>query len=270
MQIAGQETLNAFRTMQDQIIAWRRDFHTHPELGFQEHRTAEVVADLLSGMSLRVETGVGKTGVVGFLGKGRPAIGIRADMDALPLQEANDVDYASRTPGIMHACGHDAHMAILLGVAQYMSQMEHRPAGEVRFLFQPCEEGWDHDGEEWRRTHAFEDGALEGLDAALALHVMSNIPAGFVQICDGPALAAVDAFRARIIGKGGHGAYPHTSIDPIFILAQVINAVQGIRSRRIAPTETGCRLHWLCTRRRSLQRHTQRGYFARHHAQLCG
>ena len=132
--------------LQDQITAWRRDIHMHPELGFQERRTAQLVADTLTGMGIRVETGVGKTGVVGYLGQGRPAVGIRADMDALPLQEANKAPYASQTPGVMHACGHDAHVAILLGVARLLSEMEDRPAGEVRFLFQPCEEGWDEDG----------------------------------------------------------------------------------------------------------------------------
>ena len=138
--------LEQARALQDQIIAWRRDIHMHPELGFQEHRTAQLVADALHAMGLGVETGIGKTGVVGHLGQGRPAVGIRADMDALPLQEANDVPYASQTPGVMHACGHDAHVAILLGVARLLSEMEDRPPGEIRFLFQPCEEGYDEEG----------------------------------------------------------------------------------------------------------------------------
>lgn len=220
--------------LQDQITAWRRDVHMHPELGFQEYRTARLVADTLSGMGIRVETGVGKTGVVGHLGEGRPAVGIRADMDALPLQEANDVPYASQTPGVMHACGHDAHVAILMGVARLLSEMEDRPAGEVRFLFQPCEEAWDEEGESGA-TRMVEDGALAGLDAVIALHMASEKRAGHVEIGSGYVLAAVNAFEATIVGAGCHGAYPHTGVDPIFILAQVINAIHGVRARRINP-----------------------------------
>jgi amidohydrolase len=220
--------------LQDQIIAWRRDFHKHPELSFQEYRTAQVVADVLREMGLRVETGVGKTGVVGYLGEGRPAVGIRADMDALPLQETNDVPYASQTPGVMHACGHDAHTAILLGVARMLSALEDRPAGEVRFLFQPCEEDQDDDGKSGAMLMV-EEGALANLDAVIALHVASEIPAGRVEIDGGYATAAVDSFEATITGKGCHGAYPHLGLDPIFILAQVINAIHGVRARRINP-----------------------------------
>jgi amidohydrolase len=220
--------------LQDQIIAWRRDIHMHPELSFQEHRTAQLVADALRGMGLRVETGVGKTGVVGYLGEGRPAVGIRADMDALPLQEANDVPYASQTPGVMHACGHDAHVAILLGVARLLSEMEDRPAGEIRFLFQPSEEDWDDEGKSGA-MRMVEEGALAGLDAVIALHVASEDSSGKVEVNDGYFLAAVDKFEAKIVGAGCHGAYPHLGVDPIFILAQVINAIHGVRARRINP-----------------------------------
>jgi amidohydrolase len=220
--------------LQDQITAWRRDIHMHPELGFQEHRTAQSVADTLRGMGLRVETGVGQTGVIGYLGQGRPAVGIRADMDALPLQETNEVPYASQTPGVMHACGHDAHVAILLGVARLLSEMEDRPAGEVRFLFQPCEENWDDEGKSGA-MRMVEDGALEGLDAVIALHVASEKQAGHLEIGEGYVLAAVDSFEASIVGSGCHGAYPHTGVDPLFILAQVINAIHGVRARRINP-----------------------------------
>jgi amidohydrolase len=220
--------------LQDQITAWRRDLHIHPELGFQEHRTAQAVADALRGMGIRVDTGVGQTGVVGHLGEGPPAVGIRADMDALPLQETNEVPYASQTPGVMHACGHDAHVAILLGVARLLNEMEGRPAGEVRFLFQPCEENWDDEGKSGA-MRMLEDGALEGLDAVIALHVASEKQAGHLEIGEGHMLAAVDSFEASIVGTGCHGAYPHTGVDPIFILAQVINAIHGVRARRINP-----------------------------------
>jgi amidohydrolase len=226
--------LERARTLQDQIVAWRREVHMHPELGFQEHRTAQLVADALRAMGLRVETGVGKTGVVGYLGEGRPAVGIRADMDALPLQETNDVPYASQTPGVMHACGHDAHVGILLGVALLLSEMEDRPAGEMRFLFQPCEEAWDDECKSGAQR-MIEDGALAGLDAVIALHVDSETTAGKVEIGSGFNSAAVDSFNAIIVGTGCHGAYPHTGVDPIFILAQVINAIHGVRARRINP-----------------------------------
>lgn len=226
--------LERARDMQDTLIAWRRDIHMHPELSFQELRTARLVADTLREMGIEVETGVGKTGVVARIGEGRPAIGIRADMDALPLQEMNDVTYKSLTPGVMHACGHDAHTAILLGVARLLNNMPDRPAGEIRLLFQPSEEDEDSD----RKSGAvrmIEDGALEDLDAVIALHVNSGMPAGQIRVATGPNSASVDSFNATIIGEGCHGAYPHQGVDPIFILAQVINAINGIRARRINP-----------------------------------
>jgi amidohydrolase len=206
----------------------------HPELGFQEYRTAGLVADALRAMGIQVRTDIGKTGVVGYLGEGRPAIGIRADMDALPLQEMNDVPYASKTSNVMHACGHDAHTAMLLGAAKVFSEMEERPAGEIRFLFQPCEEAADEEGKSGA-MRMIEDGALGGLDAVVALHVASDIPAGKIEIENGYSLAAVDTFEATISGEGCHGAYPHLGEDPIFILAQVINAIHGIRARRVNP-----------------------------------
>ncbi len=220
--------------LQDQLVEWRRDIHMHPELSFQEFRTARLVADTLREMGIEVETGVGKTGVVARIGEGRPAIGIRGDMDALPLQEMNDVAYKSLTPNVMHACGHDAHTSILLGVARLLNNMEDRPPGEIRLLFQPSEEDEDSDHKSGA-VRMIEDGALENLDAVIALHVNSNIPAGQIRIATGPNSASVDSFNATIIGEGCHGAYPHQGVDPIFILAQVINAIHGIRARRINP-----------------------------------
>ena len=229
--------LDSAKKIKDQLISWRRDFHMHPELGFEETRTAGIVAETLKEMGIRVETDVGKTGVVGHLGEGSPVVGIRADMDALPLQEANDVPYASKNPGVMHACGHDAHTAILLGVARILSEMPDRPPGEIRFLFQPSEEDWDEELKSGA-TRMIEDGALEGLDAVIALHVDDSIPTGQIEISGGNASAAVDSFQATIIGQGGHGAYPHETVDPTFILAQVINAIHGIRARRINPIDS--------------------------------
>ncbi len=220
--------------LEPQIIAWRRDFHMHPELGFQEVRTAGKVAETLRAMGLEVTTGVGKTGVVATLGEGKPVIGIRADMDALPILEANAVDYASQTEGVMHACGHDSHTAILLGVAQMLSTMPDRPAGEVRFFFQPCEETEDAEGKSGA-TRMIEDGALDGVDHVIALHVSSDEPAGRIMIMDEYISGAVDNFYATIIGRGTHAAHPDLGVDPIYLAAQVINALNGIRARRIDP-----------------------------------
>jgi amidohydrolase len=220
----------------DQIVAWRRDIHMHPELGFQEQRTARLVADTLAELGIETQTGVGKTGVVGYLGEGSPVIGIRADMDALPIDEENDVPYRSQTPGVMHACGHDAHTAILLGVAKMLAGMPDRPPGQVRFLFQPSEENSDSEDKSGA-VRMIEDGALEGVDAVIALHVASDLPAGVITVEDGYSTANEDSFQIVLTGTGGHGAMPHQTVDPTFILAQVLNAIQGIRSRRVDPTK---------------------------------
>ncbi len=216
------------------IIAWRRDIHAHPELNFQEVRTAKLVADALREMGLEPQTQVGKTGVVAKIGSGKPVIGIRADMDALPIEEASGVEFRSQNPGVMHACGHDAHTAILLGIARILTLLPERPAGEIRLLFQPAEEAEDNEGKSGA-VRMIEDGALAGVDTVIALHTASTLETGKIMLNDGPNTAAVDSFKATIIGKGGHGAYPHQTIDPIFILAQVINAIHGIRARRINP-----------------------------------
>ena len=227
-------SLERAQKLQDTMVAWRRDIHMHPELSFQEYRTARLVTDVLRDLGMEVETGIGKTGVVARLGEGGPVIGIRADMDALPIHEANDVPYRSQTPGVMHACGHDAHTAILLGVATILSDMRDRPAGEIRFLFQPSEEDEDVEGKSGAQR-MIDDGAMHGVDAVIALHVASGISSGQVRIEGGYASASVDSFEAAIIGEGCHGAYPQYGIDPIFIMAQVINAVHGIRARRVNP-----------------------------------
>jgi len=230
------ELLIQAQAMADQLTAWRRDIHMHPELSFQEERTANLVAGQLAALGIETQTGVGKTGVVGYLGDGGPVIAIRADMDALPIQEENNVAYASQTPGVMHACGHDAHTAILLGVATILARMPDRPAGQVRFLFQPSEEDSDDENKSGA-TRMIEDKALDGVDGVIALHVASDMPSKRITIVDGPASANEDSFEVWLRGTGGHGAFPHQAIDPTFILAQVLNAIHGIRARRIDPTK---------------------------------
>jgi amidohydrolase len=229
--------LDRAQAIQDQLVKWRRAIHQHPEIGFTETRTAALVADELRRLDLRVETGVGKTGVVGHLGSGSPVVGLRADMDALPLQEANAVAYASCVPGVMHACGHDAHTAMLLGVATLLSQLNRESPlpGEVRFLFQPSEEMADDEDKSGAMRMA-EEGALKGVDIVFAQHVNNEYPVGDVVSGAGLISAAEDSFRIKLIGKGGHAAYPHRTIDPILIMSQVLNAIQGIVARKSDPT----------------------------------
>ena len=218
--------------IKEQLTTWRREFHAHPELGFQETRTAARVAEVLTPLGYRVRTGVGRTGVVAERGEGHPIVAIRADMDALPVQEANDVPYASQVPGVMHGCGHDAHVAIGLGVATLLAQ-ETFP-GTVRFLFQPAEEMGDEEGISGA-PRMVEDGAMEGVDAVLALHVDATTPVGDIIVGAGPVSAGVDSFYATIAGRGGHGAMPHEVVDPIYIAGHVILALHGIVSRRLHP-----------------------------------
>jgi amidohydrolase len=220
--------------LQEKMQGYRRDFHKFPELGFQEYRTSTKVAEVLAELGCRVRKNVGKTGVVGELGQGVPIVAIRADMDALPLQEDNKTDYSSQNPGIMHACGHDAHTAILLGVAELLSKEENLP-GTVRFLFQPAEEVADDEGISGA-PRMIQDGAMEGgVGMTLALHVSAHVPVGQIHIKAGPSSGGVDTFRASIIGMGGHGARPHETVDPIYLSAHVILALNGIISRKLNP-----------------------------------
>ncbi|MBN1178623.1 MAG: amidohydrolase [Anaerolineae bacterium] len=223
-------------TIAEQLVAWRRDFHMHPELSFQETRTAARVAEVAKGLGYRVRTGVGRTGVVAERGSGHPIVALRADMDALPIQEENDVPYASQVLGVMHACGHDAHTAIALGVATLLAQ-EAFP-GTVRFLFQPAEEKEDAEGLSGA-PRMIEDGAMDGVSRVLALHLETGILVGDVGIQIGPASAGVDTFYATLVGRGGHGARPHEVIDPIHIAGHVILALHAVVSRRLRPLDPG-------------------------------
>ncbi len=233
--------LDKAKALHDELIRLRRDIHAHPELGFQEFRTAALVADTLTELGIDVKTGVGRTGVVGQLGTGDgPTIAIRADMDALPILQNSNAPYKSQNPGVMHACGHDSHTAMLLGAAHLLKQSlaEGNWQGNVRFLFQPSEEAFDANGISGA-TAMIADGALEGVDAVIALHVASDYPAGQLRFQDGHALANVDSFKAWVRGDGGHGAYPHTGSDPLHMLSVILPAIYAIPSRRINPLR-GC------------------------------
>jgi amidohydrolase len=218
----------------EELIEWRRDFHMHPEIGFELNRTAKIVADELEKMGYRVRRGVGKTGVVAEIGEGGKVIAIRADMDALPILEQNEYEYASKNAGAMHACGHDSHTAMALGAALLLSK-EKLP-GRVRFLFQPCEETTDEEGKSGAQRMAAE-GAMEDVDFVIAQHVDPSKPVGTIGINAGPASGGVDTWYATIFGKGGHGAHPNKTIDPFYLLAHVIFGLNAIISRRINPFE---------------------------------
>ena len=226
--------LKKAHAISEELIEWRRDFHMHPELGFELHRTAGIVADELEKMGYRVKRGVGKTGVVAEIGEGGKVIAIRADMDALPILEQNEYEYVSQNKGAMHACGHDSHTAMALGAALILSK-EKLP-GRVRFLFQPCEETADEEGKSGAQRMSAE-GAMDGVDYIIAQHVDPLNPVGTIGINAGPSSGGVDTWYGMITGKGGHGAHPDKTVDPFYLLAHVILALNGIISRRINPFE---------------------------------
>lgn len=224
--------LKQAHAISEEIIEWRRDFHMHPELGFEVQRTAGIAAAELEKMGYRVRTGVGKTGVVADIGEGGKMVAIRADMDALPLQELNETEFKSQIDGKMHACGHDSHTAMALGAAQILAKEKFE--GRIRFLFQPSEEAADEEGKSGA-MRMVEDGAMDGVDYVIAQHIDPAQPVGTISIGAGAASGGVDSWFAVIEGKGGHGAYPHETVDPFFLLAHVIMALNGIVSRRLDP-----------------------------------
>ena len=228
--------INRIAEFHPEITAWRRDFHQNPELLYDVHRTAGRVAELLKGFGVdEVVTGIGKTGVVGVI-KGRgpgKTIGLRADMDALPILERTGKDHASRVPGKMHACGHDGHTAMLLGAAKYLAETRNFD-GTAVVIFQPAEEG-GAGGQAMVR-----DGLMErfGIDEVYGMHNMPGIPAGSFSIRPGSIMAASDKFTIEIEGVGGHAAMPHNTVDPVMIAAQVITALQTIVSRGVNPARS--------------------------------
>jgi amidohydrolase len=242
--------VNRVADLQPDIQAWRRDIHQHPELLYDVHRTAEFVARRLREFGCdEVVTGLGQTGVVGVIkGRKRPGngdisvIGLRADMDALPIEEATGLSYASKTPGRMHACGHDGHTAMLLGAARYLSETRNF-AGEAVVIFQPAEEGGAG------AAAMIKDGLLErfSIEQVFGMHNGPGIPVGSFAIRPGPIMASTDAVDIRIEGRGGHAARPHTSIDSVMVGAQLVTALQSIVSRSIDPLESAvvsiCEFH---------------------------
>lgn len=224
--------LKQAHAISEELIEWRRDFHMHPETGFDVFRTAKIVADELEKMGYRVKRGVGKTGVVADIGEGGKMVAIRADMDALPLQELNNVEFKSTIDGKMHACGHDSHTAMALGAAQLLTK--EKLNGRVRFLFQPSEESADEEGKSGAQRMA-EEGAMDGVDYVIAQHVDPGQPVGTIAVSAGSASGGVDSWFGIIQGKGGHGAYPHNTVDPFYLLAHVIFALNALISRRLDP-----------------------------------
>ena len=220
--------------VEDELVAWRRDLHAHPELAYRELRTAGLVAERLRGWGIDVDRGLAETGVVGTLTRGAGAtIGLRADMDALPMEETNTFAHRSRHPGRMHACGHDGHTTMLLGAARYLA--EHGDfAGTVRFIFQPAEEAAGG------AKRMLDDGLFSRFpaDAVFGMHNWPGLPAGQFAIRPGPMMASLDTFDIRIAGQGAHGAAPQDGVDPVATAAQVVTAVQTIVSRNVDPLQS--------------------------------
>ena len=228
---------NRIAAFQDDMTAWRRDIHAHPELGFEEERTSDIVAAKLAEFGITVHRGLGGTGVVGTLkglgtGSGR-TIGLRADMDALPMPEANDFDHASRHAGKMHACGHDGHTAMLLGAARYLAETRNFD-GTVHFIFQPAEEGLGG------AKRMIDDGLFQQFDCeqVYGLHNWPELPAGQIAVHPGPVMAAANQFEIHVTGHGAHAAMPHRGIDPVLVSAHIITAAQSLVSRGTNPAES--------------------------------
>ena len=236
------------RQIEGKVIAWRRDIHQHPELSNRETRTAQLVADHLRGLGLDVKTGIARTGVVALLKGERPGpvVALRADMDALPVVEEVDVPFASKVRstyngqevGVMHACGHDTHTAILMGVAEILTALRPRLPGTVKFIFQPAEEGVPQ-GEEGGAALMVKEGVLENPkpEAILGLHVLSSVPTGKLEYRSGPVMASIDSFRITVRGRQTHGAMPWRGVDPIVVASQIVLGLQTIASRQVDVTK---------------------------------
>jgi len=228
--------LAAAKRAEPEMIRTRRRIHQRPELSYHEVRMAKLVARRLESMDIQVRTGVGGNGVVGLLKGSRrgKVVALRADMDALPVDEASDVEFRSKVPGVMHACGHDTHVAMLLCAARMLAENREALSGTVKFLFQPAEE---HGGRGGAKP-MIEDGAMEHpkVDYVFGLHISGDRPTGVIEVREGAVMAAPDRFKVRIVGKGGHGSAPHQTVDPVYAAAEVILALQGVSGRMIDPS----------------------------------
>jgi amidohydrolase len=233
---SGRATLHTITSYQSDLTAIRHDIHAHPELGMEEHRTAELVARQLEALGIEVHRGVGRTGVVGVLrsGNGHASIGLRADMDALPIDEANDLAYRSTNAGRMHACGHDGHTTMLLGAARYLSETRDFN-GTVNFIFQPGEEGCGG------AQAMLADGLFDRFpcDAIFGMHNSPGMPVGEFGICPGTAMAGGAFFDITVTGKGAHGARPENSIDPVLAACHITTALQSVVARNMPPADMG-------------------------------
>ncbi|MEM7553992.1 MAG: M20 family metallopeptidase [Cyanobacteria bacterium P01_A01_bin.84] len=234
----------SIRSLQPQLVEWRRRLHQQPELGFKEHLTAEFITQKLQEWGIEYQTGIAKTGIIAVIkgninndtkhNKNQKVLAIRADMDALPIQELNEVPYRSQHDGVMHACGHDGHTAIALGTAYYLQQHRDDFSGTVKFIFQPAEEG------PGGAKPMIEAGVLKNpdVDAIIGLHLWNNLPLGTIGVKPGALMAAVESFKCTIFGKGGHGAMPNQTVDSVVVAAQVVNALQTIVSRNVNPIDS--------------------------------
>jgi len=233
--MSGNQLLEKSRELEKEIIELRRYLHSHPELSFLESETAKLASSKLKELGFSVQEKVAKTGVIGDIGSGPKTVAIRADMDGLPILESNKTPYKSNNPGVMHACGHDAHISCGLAAAKLLSSMDTLP-GRLRMIMQPAEEDTDSEG----KSGAFrmvEEGVMEGVSAVIGLHMDASLEAGKVAIMPGPVMAACDGFKLTVQGKGGHGAYPESTVDAVVVAAQIISAIQQIVSRRISPLD---------------------------------
>lgn len=237
-----QNVLERARAFEPELIELRRHFHRYPELSFHEVRTADECARRVEALGYTVRRNVGKTGVVGELRNGAgPTVALRADMDALPIQEENHVDYRSTVTGVMHACGHDTHMTMLIGAARLLRDAHARgelPPGTIRLLFQPSEEAQDAENKSGA-SRMIEEGALTDVDAVFGLHIGAHLESGTFFVSSGPTMAGTDTFTANIRGKSSHAARPHEGVDAIVLAAHVIAACQTIVARRLDPFDQG-------------------------------
>jgi amidohydrolase len=233
-----QALLDRAKRFAEDLVQLRRELHRHPELSFQEHRTASLLADRLATLGYRVKTGIGKTGIVAEIGNGGPVVALRADMDALPIQEQSDRDYRSTVKGVMHACGHDAHMAMLMGAARLLADAagSNSLRGSVRLLYQPSEEAADDENKSGA-TRMIEDQAMQGVAAVFGLHIGAHLESGKAFVRPGPYMAGTDTFIATIHGKSSHAARPQEGIDAIVLAAHVVLACQNAVARHISPLQ---------------------------------